>query len=70
MIEIKAGWTGKEAFTQTEVRRLSHEINRMNRKLEEALEQRAVLQASCDHNHVLFSGQEMTCEVCDARISQ
>ena len=70
MIEIKEGWTGKEASTQHEVGMLNYEIASLNRKLEAVLEKRAKLQEICEHKHVSFSGQVMTCEVCTLRIDK
>lgn len=68
MIEIKEGWTGLEAANQYEVRTLNGKIAALNRELEAALHQRARIQSACQHNHVSFSGQSMTCEVCTALI--
>ncbi len=70
MIEIKEGWTAAEIFDQNESRQLALEIGGLNKKLEVALERRAELQLNCKHTHVLFAGQEMTCEVCRARIDK
>lgn len=69
MIEIKDGWSLEETNTQYKTSALTSEINNLNKKLERALENRAQLQSRCNHKHVLFAGQNMTCEVCGAALS-
>ena len=68
MIEIKEGWTAKEASAKHEIQELDYRIKVANRELAEITAERNKLVEACDHKHVLFTGQGMTCEVCNTTL--
>ena len=70
MIEIKQGWNGKEAGDQHDRQMLDCKITSLNKQLSAALEMRVKIQEKCEHKHVLFAGQEMTCDVCGLRLEK
>jgi hypothetical protein len=67
MIEIKDGWTGKEASDQRDVYMLDSDIKHLNIKLQKALAAKAKIQDECEHNHVIGRQCEI-CEVCGATL--
>ncbi|WP_407307882.1 hypothetical protein [Acinetobacter sp.] len=70
MIEIKKGWSGREAIDQQDVRELQWEIKKYTQFLADAQEKLLSIQSKCEHKHVLFEGQQMTCEVCKKELEK
>lgn len=64
MIEIKAGWTGKEACDQSDAANLVHGIARYRKLVEEHEAKLEKIQASCDHRHVKIKQFSTVCDVC------
>jgi len=64
MIELKEGWTGRDAMAQYEMDTLNAEIKSLNKKLEAALLKRAEIQSKCEHAHTA----DGKCEVCGVEV--
>lgn len=64
MIEIKAGWTGKEACDQSDALRLRTDIARYRKLVDEHEESLFKIQVNCQHTHVKIQQFSTVCEVC------
>ena len=64
MIEIKTGWTGKEACDQHDADRLRADISRYRKLVEDCETKLEKIQVGCDHRHVKIQQFSTVCDVC------